>query len=50
MFKVRDFNFLVTHIYGEENPCADKLVNLDFLVSSFTWWTDINTDVALDFT
>lgn len=49
MIKIRDFNFLATHIYKEGNHCADKLAKLGFLVSNFTWWAGIHIDVAHDF-
>lgn len=43
------FQLFPTHIYKEGNQCAKKLTNLTYLVSNFTWWSDIHADVTLNF-
>jgi hypothetical protein len=31
-------NFFVSHIYREENCCADGLANVGLIIDSFTIW------------
>jgi len=33
-------NILVSHIYGEDNSCVDKLVNMDLSISYIVWFND----------
>lgn len=40
------FSFLATHIYNEENHCADKFANLGLVVTNYTWWNCIHPNVA----
>jgi len=37
----RTMNFMATHIYMEENTCADSLVSLSHNLGNFTVWFDI---------
>jgi len=31
-------NFIMPHIYKEDNTCGDKLECIDLTLNSFTWW------------
>ena len=42
--------FMVTHIYREDNRCADKLANIGLSSQSFTWWDQMPTQIGGDFT
>jgi hypothetical protein len=33
-----DNSIIVSHIYGEGNHCADKLVSLSLSMNVFNWW------------
>jgi hypothetical protein len=33
-----DNSIIVSHIYGEDNHCADKLVSLSLSMNVFNWW------------
>lgn len=49
MLRMTNLIILATHISREVSHCADKLANLDLLVSNFTWWSGIHTNLVLDF-
>jgi len=36
---VKSMNFLLSHIFGEGNHCADKLAALGLTQNGFQWWS-----------
>ena len=45
---IKGMNFLVTHIYGDGNTCADTLANIGLNVNSFIWWQDVPNIIRFD--
>jgi len=41
--------FLVTHVFREENHCADKLADIDFSPQTHMWWDSLPGEICIDF-
>jgi len=44
----RNMNFLVSHIYREDNVCADALANIGLNIQGFVWWQDAPNNIRQD--
>jgi hypothetical protein len=42
-------NFIVFHIYRENNECADVLANLRLSLVNYTFWNDVPLPVCNSF-
>lgn len=42
-------NFVVTHIYREDNTCADALANIGLSLNSFVYYYTIHVEVRSDY-
>jgi len=38
-------NFIASHIYREENICADGLANLGLMSNGFLWWQNVPNNI-----
>jgi len=43
------FNFNITHIYREGNTCVDQLATIGLSLSSHFWFTQLPSQIGLDF-
>jgi len=48
LFKTRQMNFIVSHIYREDNTCADLLANIDLTTSENLWWDECPSEIRGD--
>lgn len=49
LFLLSRFNFKVSHIYREDNHCADQLANLGLTLPSYSWFNTIPPQVNVEF-
>ena len=49
LFLLSSFNFCVTHIYKEDNQCADQLANLGLTLPSYSWFNTIPPQANVEF-
>jgi len=47
--RVRNMNFLITHIYREGNSCADIMANVGLALSSFVWFPSLPNCIRHDY-
>jgi ribonuclease HI len=38
----KSMHFMVTHIFREQNTCADKLTSIGLSVRNFIWWNEVH--------
>jgi hypothetical protein len=48
MFKVRNIQVIVSHVYREGNFVAEKLANLGLSITDFTWWNSAPPNIRDD--
>jgi hypothetical protein len=48
MFKVRNIQVIVSHVYRERNFVSDKLANIGLSVTGFTWWNSAPPNIRDD--
>ena len=41
LLKTRNINFLVTHVYREQNNCVDVLTNVGLSLNHITIWLEV---------
>jgi len=46
---LRSMNFIVTHIFREENHCVDDLDNITLALNKFFYWNDILSSILDNF-
>jgi len=45
----RQMNFLVTHIFREDNCCTDRLANIGMSCNSILWMNEIHTQAKTNY-
>ena len=45
LFKARQMDFIVSHIYRESNTCADLLANFGLTANEPLWWDDYPSNI-----
>lgn len=48
LFRTRQMNFIVSHIYREGNTCADLLAEIGLKINGFMWWDNIPDAIRQD--
>lgn len=48
MEATRNMNFMMSHIYRENNVCVDALANIDLNIHCFVWWQDAPGNIRLE--
>jgi len=48
LYRTRQMNFIVSHIYREGNTCADLLANIGLIINGNMWWDNTPAGVRLD--
>jgi len=48
LLKTSQMNFIVSHIYREENTCADLLANIGLTINDTMWWDNVPNAIKFD--